>query len=133
MIESSFCRLVSLYYSVIDCAERLFSEYCIIFVLETRLRTQAKHKTLLPMKNAKNLLAVALIALTSAAYANNNSTYTVEEKTKVALVNNTLPASAPVLDSPAPQKVKNTPDTNNHSAAQKAAIVGLQLKSVTTK
>lgn len=85
------------------------------------------------MKNAKNLLAVALIALTSAAYANNNSTYTVEEKIKVAVVNNTLPASAPVLDSPAPLKVKNTPDTNNHSAAQKAAIVGLQLKSVTTK
>ncbi|MNY61569.1 hypothetical protein D3C86_1982620 [compost metagenome] len=85
------------------------------------------------MKNAKNMLAVALIALTSAAYANNNSTYTVEEKIKVAVVNNTLPASAPVLDSPAPQKVKNTPDTNNHSAAQKAAIVGLQLKSVTTK
>lgn len=85
------------------------------------------------MKNAKNLLAIALIALTSAAYANNNSTYTVEEKTKVAVVNNTLPASAPVLDSPAPQKVKNLPDTNNHSAAQKAAIVGLQLKSVTTK
>jgi hypothetical protein len=85
------------------------------------------------MKNAKNLLAVALIALTSAAYANNNSTYTVEEKIKVAVVNNTLPVSAPVLDSPAPQKVKNTTDTNNHSAAQKAAIVGLQLKSVTTK
>lgn len=84
------------------------------------------------MKNAKNLLAVALVAITSAAYADNNSTYTVEEKTKVAVVNNTLPATAPVLESPAPQKVKNTPDTN-YSAAQKAAIVGLQLKSVTTK
>ncbi|MGV3601533.1 MAG: hypothetical protein ACO1N1_10040 [Dyadobacter fermentans] len=97
------------------------------------MRTQEKTKTLLPMKNAKNLLAVALVAITSAAYANNNSTYTVEEKSKVAIVNNALPASAPVLDSPAPQKEKITADTNKHSAAQKAAIVGLQLKSVTTK
>lgn len=86
------------------------------------------------MKNAKNMLVAALVALTSAAYANvDNSTYTVEEKVKVALVSNTLPASAPALDSPAPQNVKNTTDTNTHNAAQKAAIVGLQFKSVTTK
>lgn len=85
------------------------------------------------MKNTKNMLVAALVALTSAAYANNNSTYTVEEKVKVALVSNTLPASAPALDSPAPQKEKNTTDTNTHNAAQKAAIVGLQFKSVTTK
>lgn len=85
------------------------------------------------MKNAKNMLVVAMMALTTAAYANvNNATYT-EEKVKVAVLNNALPAAAPVLDSPAPQKVKNSVDTNNHSAAQKAAIVGLQLKSVTTK
>ena len=86
------------------------------------------------MKNAKNMLVVAMMALTTAAYANvNNATYTSEEKVKVAILNNALPAAAPVLDSPAPQKVKNTVDTNNHSATQKAAIVGLQLKSVTTK
>lgn len=85
------------------------------------------------MKNTKNLLAVALIALTSAAYANVNSTYTVEEKIKVAVVNNALPASAPVLETPAPQKEKLAIDTNTLSAAQKAAIVNLQLKSVTTK
>jgi hypothetical protein len=112
----------------------LFSEYCIIFVLEIKTRTQEKTKTLLPMKNAKNMLVVAMMALTTAAYANvNNATYTTEEKVKVAVLNNALPAAAPVLDSPAPQKVKNTIDTNNHSATQKAAIVGLQLKSVTTK
>ncbi|WP_353720564.1 hypothetical protein [Dyadobacter sp. 676] len=84
--------------------ERLFSEYCIIFVLETRLRVLEKHKTLLTMKNAKNMLAIALVALTSAAYANVNSTYTVEEKIKVAVVNSALPVSAPVLETPAPQK-----------------------------
>ncbi|MCF0069034.1 hypothetical protein LZD49_01040 [Dyadobacter sp. CY261] len=85
------------------------------------------------MKNAKNLLAIALVALTSAAYANVNSTYTVEEKIKVAVVSNALPASAPAIETPAPQKEKLANDTNNHSAAQKAAIVDLQLKSVTMK
>ncbi|GGM87748.1 hypothetical protein GCM10010967_20420 [Dyadobacter beijingensis] len=85
------------------------------------------------MKNAKNLLALALVAVTSAAYANVNSTYTVEEKIKVAVVTNALPVSAPVLETPAPQKEKLATDTNKHSAAQKAAIVDLQLKSVTTK
>ena len=85
------------------------------------------------MKNTKIMLAVALVALTSAAYANVNATYTVEEKTKVALVSNALPASAPVLETPAPQKEKLAIDTNTQSASQKAAIVNLRLKSVTTK
>lgn len=82
------------------------------------------------MKNAKNLLALALVALTSAAYANVNSTYTVEEKIKVAVVSNALPVSAPVLDTPAPQNEKLTTAANNRSAAQKAALVDLQLKGV---
>ncbi|WAC13722.1 hypothetical protein [Dyadobacter pollutisoli] len=86
------------------------------------------------MKNAKNMLVVALMAITSAAYANtNNSTYKVEEKVKVAVLNNALPAALPVLETPAPQNAKATNDTNKHSATQKAAIVGLQLKSNTTK
>ena len=86
------------------------------------------------MKNAKNMLVVAMMALTTAAYANvNNATYTSEEKVKVAVLNNALPAALPVLETPAPQNAKTTNDTNKHSATQKAAIVGLQLKSNSAK
>ncbi|MCF2488897.1 hypothetical protein [Dyadobacter sp. CY347] len=81
------------------------------------------------MKNTRNMLVAALMAMTFATYANaNNTAYTVEEKVKVTGLKS-LPASLPVLESPAPQKAKNSVDTNNHSASQKAAIVGLQLKS----
>jgi hypothetical protein len=84
------------------------------------------------MKNTKNLFVAALMAMTLTTYANANTTaYTVEEKVKVSGLNKALPASLPALDSPAPQKAKNSVDTNNHSATQKAAIVGLQLKSTT--
>ena len=57
----------------------------------------------------------------------------VEEKVKVSLASKVLPASLPVLESPAPVAVKIVNDTNKHSAQQKAAIVGLSLKSNTTK
>ena len=84
------------------------------------------------MKNTKNIFAAALMALTFVTYANANTTaYTVEEKVKVSGLSKALPTSLPVLESPAPQKAKNSIDTNNHSASQKAAIVGLQLKSTT--
>ena len=84
------------------------------------------------MKNTRNMLVAALMAMTFTTYANANTTaYTVEEKVKVTGLNKALPTSLPVLESPAPQKAKNSIDTNNHSASQKAAIVGLQLKSVT--
>lgn len=84
------------------------------------------------MKNTRNMLVAALMAMTIATYANaNNSAYTLEEKVKVTGLSKALPASLPVLESPAPQKAKNSVDTNNHSATQKAAIVGLQLKSTT--
>ncbi|KAA0993690.1 hypothetical protein [Dyadobacter aurulentus] len=86
------------------------------------------------MKNAKTMIATAMMVLTIATYAGaNNTTYTIEEKTTVAVLNKALPVSLPVLDSPAPQKDKLTVDTNKHSADQKAAIVGLQLKSNSAK
>jgi len=86
------------------------------------------------MKNTKNLLVVAMMAITFTTFANaSNSVYTNEEKVKVTALNNSLPASLPVLDSPAPLKAHNSVDTNKHSATQKAAIVGLSLKSNTTK
>jgi hypothetical protein len=86
------------------------------------------------MKNAKTMIAAAMMVMSIATYANaNNSTYTFEEKGRLAILDKALPASVPVLDSPAPQKEKLTVDTNNHNAAQKAAIVGLQLKSNSAK
>lgn len=86
------------------------------------------------MKNAKTMIASAMMVMTIATYANaNNTSYTIEEKTKVAVLNSTLPVSLPVLDSPAPQKEKLTVDTNKHTANQKAAIVGLQLKGTSAK
>ncbi|KQS26879.1 hypothetical protein [Dyadobacter sp. Leaf189] len=86
------------------------------------------------MKNAKTMIATAMMVMTIATYANaNNSTYIAEEKTKVGVSSAALPASLPVLESPAPQKDKLTIDTNKHNAAQKAAIVGLQLKSNSAK
>ncbi|NIJ53742.1 hypothetical protein [Dyadobacter arcticus] len=86
------------------------------------------------MKNTKSMIVAAMMAMTIATYANaGNSTYKVEEKVRVSVLNKALPVSLPVLESPAPQTAKLTVDTNKHSAAQKAAIVGLQMKSVSTK
>ncbi|CAG5068741.1 hypothetical protein DYBT9623_01473 [Dyadobacter sp. CECT 9623] len=86
------------------------------------------------MKNAKTMIATAMMVMSIATYANaNNTTYTFEEKTRVAVLDKALPASLPVLDSPAPQKDKLTVDTNKHNADQKAAIVGLQLKGSSAK
>jgi hypothetical protein len=88
------------------------------------------------MKNAKNILVGAMVAMTIATYANANTSahiLTVEEKVKVDVLNKTLPTAAPALESPAPQREKATSDVNKHSATQKAAIVGLQLTSSATK
>jgi hypothetical protein len=86
------------------------------------------------MKNTKTMIVAALMGLTIAASANaNNLTYNAEEKGRVVILNKALPASLPVLESPAPLKEKLNVDTNKHTAAQKAAIVGLQLKSTATK
>ena len=86
------------------------------------------------MKNTKTMIVTALIGLSIAASANANSfTYNVEEKGRVAILDKALPASLPALESPAPQKERLSVDTNNHTAAQKAAIVGLQLKSAANK
>ena len=104
---------------------------------------------------ANNLLPASLPVLESAApveVKNVNGTYnfsaqqraaivglslyksvSVEEKVKVSIANRVLPASLPVLESPAPVAQKNVNDTNKHNAQQKAAIVGLSLKSNTTK
>ena len=93
------------------------------------------------MKNAKNVIVGAMMAMTIATYANANTLNktsvhilaSVEEKGKVSGVNKVLPVSLPVLETPAPNAAKVSTDTNKQNANQKAAIVGLQLKSNTTK
>ncbi|QRQ99657.1 hypothetical protein [Dyadobacter sandarakinus] len=86
------------------------------------------------MKNTKNILVGAMLAMTIATYANaSNNVYKAEEKTKVTGLNQSLPVSLPALDGPAPLKEKVALENSKHTAAQKAAIVGLQLKSNTAK
>lgn len=93
------------------------------------------------MKNAKNVIVAAIMVMTIATYANANTLNrtslhilaSVEEKVKVSDVNKVLPVSLPVLESPAPNAVKKGNDINKPSAQQKAAIVELKLKSVSTK
>jgi len=82
------------------------------------------------VNEAYNLSASQKAAIVGLSFGKSVS---FEEKAKVSGANKVLPVSAPVLDSPAPAAVKNVNDTNKHSALQKAAIVGLQLKSNTTK
>lgn len=62
---------------------------------------------------------VSVIALTSSvAFADDN---------KAITINNTLPASTPVVETPAPPKVKAANQYNQHTPAQKAAIVELKV------
>jgi hypothetical protein len=86
------------------------------------------------MKNAKNIIAVAMIAMTITTYASANTTInTTEDKAKVSVAVNPLPTTLPILESPAPQVEKKSNDSNKQNAIQKAAIVELQLKSQSTK
>lgn len=88
------------------------------------------------MKNTKSMIAAAMMAMTIATYANaSNSvnTIAVEDKATVSGANKALPVSIPALESPAPQVAKINAEINKQSAAQKATIVGLKLKSISTK
>lgn len=87
------------------------------------------------MKNAKNILAAVMMTMTIATYANANTNIdkTVEGKANVNGAVYALPETLPVLESPAPQSEKISNGTNKLNAEQKAAIVGLKLKSQLTK
>jgi hypothetical protein len=112
-----------------------------LYYICTRIKdNKKKYKKIIDtMKNTKTILVGAMMAMTIAVSTNANnvnagqlySATSADEKIKVTGANNVLPASLPVLETPAPQSVKITNDTNKHSAEQKAAIVGLQLKSST--
>jgi hypothetical protein len=80
------------------------------------------------MKNANIMIALILLALTIATSAIAAN----EEKSKVTLINKVLPASLPILDGPAPQRV-NLSAESTKTAIQKANIVELKLKSINKK
>jgi len=87
------------------------------------------------MKNTKSIIAAAMMAMTIATYASANNSVnniSVEDKATVSVLNKALPASIPTLESPAPAAKINA-DNNKQSAAQKATIVGLKLKSISAK
>ncbi|GLU51662.1 hypothetical protein [Dyadobacter frigoris] len=85
------------------------------------------------MKNTKNILAAAMIAMTITTYANATSTIVVnEDKATVSTIGKALPESVPTLETPAPQKAIVTKN-DNYTAPQKANIVELKLKSDSKK
>jgi hypothetical protein len=85
------------------------------------------------MKNTKNILAAAMIAMTITTYANATSNIVVnEDKAIVSAIGKSLPESVPAMETPAPQKV-NAAQNKNYTAPQKANIVELKLKSDSKK
>lgn len=85
------------------------------------------------MKNTKNILAAAMIAMTITSYANATSNIVVnEDKATVATIGKALPESGPALETPAPQKA-TVSKNDNYTAPQKANIVELKLKSDSKK
>lgn len=85
------------------------------------------------MKNTKNILVAAMIAMTITTYANATSNIVVnEDKATVSAIGKSLPESVPAIETPAPQKA--TVSVNQkYSAPQKANIVELKLKSDSSK
>jgi len=78
------------------------------------------------MKNSITTFICAMALSTSLVFANT------EDKTTAA-VKNSLPASIPALESPAPQRTATTVNTNKYTPAQKAAIVELKLTKASVK
>ncbi|REA58522.1 hypothetical protein DSL64_20775 [Dyadobacter luteus] len=74
------------------------------------------------MKNIANILICTFVLGSTLTFAGQS-----EDKATATPVN-ALPASAPALESPAPQKDKLAADTK-YSAEQKASLVELKLKS----
>ena len=73
------------------------------------------------MKNSITTFICAMALSTSFVFADNT-----EDKT-TSVVNKFLPASIPVVETPAPHHVKSTSDYNKYSPAQKASIVELKI------
>ena len=69
----------------------------------------------------KSIIAVAALSLSIVFTA------AAEGNVKVANLNKVLPASAPVLETPAPEKVKSSVDSKKYSPQQKMSIVELKV------
>ena len=72
------------------------------------------------MKNSITTFIRAMALTTSFAFANTEDKSTASAK-------NSLPASVPAVETPAPQREKTTTDYNKYTPAQKASIVGLKI------
>ena len=72
------------------------------------------------MKNSITTFICAMALSTTFAFANNT-------EDKSLAIKNSLPASAPVIETPAPQSVKSAGDYNKYTATQKASIVELKV------
>ncbi|WP_229215225.1 hypothetical protein [Dyadobacter bucti] len=72
------------------------------------------------MKNSITTLVFALALSTTVAFGNT------EDKAKVSATN-TLPASTPSIETPAPQHKASANDYAKYTASQKASIVELKM------
>ena len=79
------------------------------------------------MKNSIATFICAMALSTTFVFANH-----IEDKA-MATANKALPASAPAIESPAPQNTKFTGELNKYTPAQKASIVGLKLTKGSVK
>lgn len=72
------------------------------------------------MKNSITTFICAMALTTSFAFANT-------EDKSTAAVKNSLPASVPAVETPAPQREKSTIEYNKYTPAQKASIIELKI------
>ncbi|WP_221390328.1 hypothetical protein [Dyadobacter sp. NIV53] len=77
------------------------------------------------MKNSITTFICAMALTTTFAFANTED--------KAVSVKNSLPASVPVIESPAPQNVKSAGAYNKYTPAQKASIVELKVVKTSNK
>jgi len=78
------------------------------------------------MKTSITTFVSALALSTSVAFGN------IEDKAKVSAAN-TLPASTPSIETPAPQRKPATNEYAKYTASQKASIVELKMTTDTSK
>ena len=79
------------------------------------------------MKNSIATFICAMALSTTFVFANH-----IEDKA-TASVNKSLPAYAPAIESPAPQRMKSTSDLNKYTPTQKASIVDLKITKGSVK
>ena len=79
------------------------------------------------MKNSITTFICAIALSTTFALANST------EDKSTGVVKNALPVSVPVIETPAPQRVKTAAEYNKYTPEQKAAIVELKITKNSNK